>query len=152
MAKSDEEFEATEEEYSGPRDSEDSCGNEEDTDTSATAFLSPETGSLRVTMNDAEEFANSFATVLSPEAHRLQTRNDGGRQDLPQDSMHVEGSFEDAKEESIIDDFLDRTCGCKVGRGKSPCCGHISRETIAQMRNNCHQMSRSDLDSPSWPS
>ena len=140
----DEEFEATEKEYMGPRDSEDSCTNEEDIDASVTAFLPPESNSLA--MNSGGEATVSSATIVPREVHRSQTSSDDCGQDLPQDCLQIERSFEDEKEEAIIEHFLERTCGCKVGSGKSPCFGLISRETITQMRNNCHQMSRSELD------
>ena len=58
----DEQFEVTEEEYAGPRDSEVLCMNEEDTDMSVTAFLLPESNSLA--MNGDEEAAGSSATIL----------------------------------------------------------------------------------------
>ena len=128
-----------------PRAGDDVYTNEEDAEKSA--LSSPESTSQPI--NDeltSDEVAESSMTISPSESHPSQISSDECLQEVPLDSLQVERSFEDAKEESIIDDFLTRTCGCKLGNGKSPCSGHVSQKTITQMRNNCHQMSRSELD------
>lgn len=66
-------------------------------------------------MNSDEEATGPSATIFPPKAHCLRTRSDDCGQDLSQDCLQFEGSFEEDKEESIVEDFVDRTCGCKVG-------------------------------------
>ena len=58
----------------------------------------------------------------------------------------IERSFEDKEEEEAIRRFVELTCGCNLGPKKTPCSNQLSLSTISQTRNNCLQLTRSELD------
>ena len=62
------------------------------------------------------------------------------------ESVAVDSSFEDKKEEETIQAFIEESCCCSLGPKKTPCSSQLSLSTISQARNNCLQLSHSELD------
>ena len=52
----------------------------------------------------------------------------------------------DKKEEENVIEFLSKSCGCTQGSNKQACSKQFTKEHIPVYRNNCLEMSRSELD------
>ena len=55
-------------------------------------------------------------------------------------------SLEDTREVQTVDEFMNKGCSCKLGVQGSPCSQQLSRETIEWTRQNCLELTKSELD------
>ena len=62
------------------------------------------------------------------------------------EEIGVDSSFEDLEEKAAVQRFVSDTCKCQLGPAKTACSQQLSRRTIESTRNNCHQMTRQQLD------
>lgn len=53
---------------------------------------------------------------------------------------------EDEIEERVVDDFMAKGCGCRLGPNKSSCSKLFSRTELSTTRLNCLEMSTAELD------
>ena len=162
LAQLEREFDEVDCDYTGPRIDEEGCTDEEDevepfpvavsfTEASRSDGNTHKdvmtTDSPGITL---EPSGNSFDLGIASNTTVQEPRNIGLQrvEELSPDSsvVEVERSFEDKREESLVDEFLAKTCGCQLGSLKSPCSMVVSRKTIVQTRNNCHQMSAKELN------
>ena len=161
LAQLEREFEEVDCDYTGPRIDEEGCTDDEDDVELFPIAVSSTEGSRNdsnthedVMITDSPGFTvepsgNSVNSGIAPNTTVQETRNiDMQRvEDFSRDnSVVIERSIEDKREESLIDEFLAKTCGCQLGSLKSPCSTVVSHKTIVQTRNNCHQMSAKELD------
>ena len=62
------------------------------------------------------------------------------------EEIGVDSSFEDLEEKAAVQRFVSDTCKCQLGPAKTACSQQLSRKAIESTRNNCHQMTRQQLD------
>ena len=55
-------------------------------------------------------------------------------------------SLEDRKEEQAVEDFIRQGCTCHLGPQGSPCSQQLTRETIESTRQDCLDLTKSELD------
>ena len=60
--------------------------------------------------------------------------------------VEIESSFEDQSEQMKVDQFLAKSCGCKLGPQGAACSSVVLKQAIVQTRNNCLQMTNHELD------
>ena len=155
------EFEEADHDYEGPRLDDEACIDLDESDESFSITVSTSVAEKRRIDNDThKDLTNAEGLDFSLEnSHSVSTQPNTVTQEprshstLPEEEfsadtsvVEVKHSFEDKQEDSVIDDFMSKTCGCQLGNLKSSCSMVISRTTIMQMRNNCHQMSAKELD------
>lgn len=79
--------------------------------------------------------------------HRLHSVSDGdGEEDDKDLQANLSVQEVDGAENTLIDGFMVKGCGCSLGPGKSPCSKLLSREEISSTRMNCQEMSSTELD------
>ena len=60
---------------------------------------------------------------------------------------HLDSSMEDIKEVLSVDEFMNQGCTCHLGVPQgSPCSQQLTRETIEKTRQDCLDLTRSELD------
>ena len=102
------------------------------------------------TIADLEDFGlplleSSILDTSEPVSEELITSNI--ETNLGESStIKIDASEEDRKDKEAIDDFVKRTCLCKGGPQKKPCSTQFSTEVIQQYRENCQELTTSQLD------
>ena len=59
---------------------------------------------------------------------------------------HLDSSMEDIEEVLSVDEFMNQGCTCHLGVQGSPCFQQLTRETIERTRQDCLDLTRSELD------
>jgi len=60
--------------------------------------------------------------------------------------MHVDESEEDAKEEMLIQKFVENGCGCNLGSSKNQCSYNITINQFRAVRSNMAELTHDELD------
>ena len=61
-------------------------------------------------------------------------------------SVEFDSSLEDEEERQKIEEFIQRSCKCSSSPSKSPCNKLFDKDTIAEARRNCLQLTSSQLE------
>ena len=59
---------------------------------------------------------------------------------------HLDSSMEDIEEVLSVDKFMNQGCTCHLGVQGCPCSQQLTRETIEKTRQDCLDLTRSELD------
>ena len=62
------------------------------------------------------------------------------------DEVHTSVREEDETEDSKINDFVGKMCGCTFGLNEAPCSCLFPHELIARTHMNCQDMTKAELD------
>ena len=94
------------------------------------------------------DYATKFATQENDHCFEEEAEftADSELQDTSSNSVELETSFSDEKEIQKVDQFLADSCKCQQGPKGTPCSTALSKELISTTRNDCHQLTRNELD------
>lgn len=65
---------------------------------------------------------------------------------MSSNSVEIKTSFSDEKEIQKVDQFFSDSCKCQQGPKGTLCSTALLKELILTTRNNCHQLTRHELD------
>ena len=112
---------------------------------------------LRVVMEDVHSFEKVAALYFEARDNAKDEEaydspwdednsSESGEESNEEDSLRITSLESDLSEKAKVTAFTSNTCNCKFGEGEKPCSASLSLNEFAESRNNCHEMTSTELE------